>query len=217
MCALWYDGALYAASPPSLWRLEDTNGGGVADKRQELVTKFGFTGNAADIHGPFLGPDGRFYWSDGRHGHEIQRPDGVLLQGKAARIFRCRPDGSEVEVVCGGGMDNPVEIAFTAEGEPFATVDILIGRPSRIDAIIYCIEGGVFPYHEVVKEFKRTGDLLPAVTQLGWVAPAGLMRYRSTALGAEYRDNLFSAQFNTHRIQRHVWERYGGGFRARNE
>src|SRR5207249_4990336 len=27
----------------------------------------------------------------------------------------------------------------------------------------------------------------------------------------------FSAQFNTHRIQRHVWERDGGGFRARNE
>jgi putative membrane-bound dehydrogenase-like protein len=217
MGALWYDEALYAASPPSLWRLEDTHGKGVADKRQELVTKFGFTGNAADIHGPFLGPDGRFYWSDGRHGHEIQRPDGVLLQGKAARIFRCRPDGSDVEVVCGGGMDNPVEIAFTAEGEPFATVDILIGRPSRIDAIIYCVEGGVYPYHEVIKEFKRTGDLLPAVTQLGWVAPAGLMRYRSTALGAEYRDNLLSAQFNTHRIQRHVWERDGGGFRASNE
>ncbi len=217
MGALWYDGALYSASPPSLWRLEDTNSDGVADKRQELVTKFGFTGNAADIHGPFLGPDGRFYWADGRHGHEIQRPDGVLLQGKAARIFRCRPDGSEVEVVCGGGMDNPVEVAFTSEGEPFATVDILIGRPSRIDAIIYCVEGGVFPYHEVVKEFKQTGELLPAMTQLGWVAPAGLMRYRSTALGAAYRDNLFSAQFNMHRIQRHVWQRDGGGFRAQNE
>ena len=218
MGALWYRGALYTASPPSLWRLEDTDGDGRADKRQELVTRFGFTGNAADIHGPFLGPDGRFYWSDGRHGHTIQRPDGSEMTGKAARIFRCRPDGTAVEAVCGGGMDNPVEVAFTPEGEPLATVDILISRPSRIDAIIYCIEGGVYPHYEpVLGEFKRTGDLLPAVGSLGWVAPAGLMRYRGEAFGAEYRDNLLSAQFNTRRIQRHPIERHGATFRLRNE
>ena len=74
MGVLWYRGALYTASPPSLWRLEDSDGDGRADERRELVTRFGFTGNAADIHGPFLGPDGRLYWADGRHGHTIQRP-----------------------------------------------------------------------------------------------------------------------------------------------
>jgi putative heme-binding domain-containing protein len=218
MGVLWYRGALYTASPPSLWRLEDTDQDGRADRREELVTRFGFTGNAADIHGPFLGPDGRFYWADGRHGHTIQRPDGSALTGKAARIFRCRPDGTDVEAVCGGGMDNPVEVAFTPEGEPLATVDILISRPSRIDAIIYCIEGGVYPYYEpVLGEFKRTGDLLPAVGSLGWVAPAGLMRYRDEAFGADYRDDLFSAQFNTRRVQRHPVAREGAAFRLGNE
>jgi putative membrane-bound dehydrogenase-like protein len=217
MGVLPHGGAVYSASAPSLWRLRDTKNTGVADLRDELVTKFGFSGNAADIHGPFLGPDGRLYWTDGRHGHEIRQPDGSVLKGLAARIFRCRPDGRDVEVVCGGGMDDPVEIAFTEEGEPLATVDILIGRPQRIDAIIHCIEGGVFPYAEVTKEFKQTGDLLPAASELGWVAPAGLMRVRGTALGADYRDNLFSAQFNRHRIQRHVLERDGATFRASNQ
>jgi putative membrane-bound dehydrogenase-like protein len=221
MGVLWHEGSLYTCSPPSLWRLQDTQGTGVADVRQELVTKFGFTGNAADIHGPFLGPDGRLYWADGRHGHEINRPDGSVMKGKAARIFRCKLDGTEVETVCGGGMDNPVEVAFTAEGEPFATTNILIGSP-RQDAIIYCIEGGVYPRHEWVAnqlkgEFKLTGDLLPPVVNLGWVAPSGLMRYRSGAFGKEYRDNLFSAQFNTHRIQRHILQRDGASFRARSE
>jgi putative membrane-bound dehydrogenase-like protein len=217
MGVLWHDGAVYAAAPPSLWKLEDTDGDGRADRRTELVTRFGFTGNAADIHGPFPGPDGRLYWTDGRHGHEIRQPDGHVLTGKAARIFRCRPDGGEVEVVCGGGMDDPVEIAFTPEGEAFATVDILLSRPQRVDAIIHCVEGGVFPYNEVVREFKRTGDLLPAMIDLGWVAPCGLMRYRDAAFGAEYRDNLFSTQFNTHRIRRHVLERDGATFRGRTE
>jgi putative heme-binding domain-containing protein len=217
MGVLWHEGALYTACFPSLWRLTASTSRAV-DRRQELVTKFGSTGNAADIHGPFLGPDGWLYWTDGRHGHEIVGPDGHVMKGLAARIFRCRPDGRDVEVVCGGGMDDPVEIAFTPEGEPLATVDILLGQPTRVDAIIHCVEGGLFPYYEpVLHEFKRTGDLLPAVSDLGWVAPSGLMRYRDTALGLEYENNLFSAQFNTHKIQRHVLTRVGATFKASNE
>jgi putative membrane-bound dehydrogenase-like protein len=217
MGAMWYNGAVYACSPPSLWKLEDTTGKGVADKRTELVTKFGFIGNAADIHGPWLGPDGRFYWSDGRHGHQIAVAEGKTLKGQAARIFRCRPDGRDIEVVCGGGMDDPVGMAFTSEGEAFAVVDIFISKPGRNDAIMHCIEGGVFPYHEVYKEFKSTGDLLPPVTYLGWVAPSGLKTYRSSVFGSEFRDNLFSTLFNTHKVQRHVLQRDGGTFTSRNE
>jgi putative membrane-bound dehydrogenase-like protein len=217
MGALWYRGSLYVCAPPSVWKLTDTHGDGVADKRQEIVGKFGSNGNAADIHGPFLGPDGWLYWSDGRHGHSIDRPDGPRLQGSAARIFRCRPDGSQVEVVCGGGMDNPVEIAFTEEGEPLVTCALFQSSPKRVDVIFHAIEGGVFPYHECVREFKRTGDLLPSVVDVGWVAPSGFMRYRSDAFGKEYKDNYFSAQFNTHKVQRHLIERDGATFRGRNE
>jgi putative membrane-bound dehydrogenase-like protein len=217
MGALWHKNALIVASPPSIWKLEDTKGLGVADRRTELVTKFGFTGNAADIHGPFLGPDGWLYWCDGRHGHNIKRPDGTMLQGKAARIFRCKSDGSGVEVVCGGGMDNPVEIAFTPEGEPFFTVNIIHTQPARNDAICFALEGAVYPWHDVYKEFPRTGDLMPTIENLGWVAPSGLMRYQSGAFGKEYEGNLFSCQFNRNRIQRHIVTRDGAGFKMKSE
>lgn len=218
MGAMWHDGALYVASAPSLWRLEDTDGDGVADRRQELVTKFQFGGNACDIHGPFLGPDGWIYWANCQRGFDIRRPDGTLLQGKAAGLFRMRADGSAAEIVCAGGMDNPVEVAFSAEGEAFATVNLFLGAPKpRMDAIIHCVEGGLFPYRALAPQFKRTGDLLPAMIDLGWVAPAGLMRYRSGAFGAEYRDNLFSAHFNRRRVQRHILERDGATFRGRSE
>ncbi|HVR84039.1 MAG TPA: HEAT repeat domain-containing protein, partial [Planctomycetota bacterium] len=79
------------------------------------------------------------------------------------------------------------------------------------------IEGGVFPYHESLREFKRTGDLLTPVVDLGWVAPSGLVRYRSGAFGKDYQDNFFTAQFNTHKVQRHVIERDGATFRGRTE
>lgn len=212
--ALPYRGALYVTAAPHIWKMRDTKNAGSADERVELVSKFNFIGNAADLHGPFLGPDGRIYWCDGRHGHEIRKPDGSLSKGKAARIFRCKPDGSEVEVVCGGGMDNPVEIAFTDEGEPLVTVDILHNLPSRNDGIIFAIEGGNYPWHEASKELPRTGDLLPAVENLGWVAPSGLMRYRSDG---PFQGNLFSAQFNRGRIQRHTLERFGATFQCKTE
>lgn len=219
MGVLWHQGAVYCCSPPSLWRLTDTRGAGVADERRELVTKFNSVGNAADIHGPWLGPDGWLYWTDGRNGHEVKVPGSTtVLKGKAACIFRCKLDGSSVEIVCGGGMDDPVQMAFTEEGEPFAVVDIFQARPTRMDALIYCIDGGVFPYHEgVLGEFKRTGPLLPAVSELGWVAPSGLIRYRSSAFGPQFTDTLLSTQFNTHKIIRHALQRAGAGFTSKDE
>jgi putative membrane-bound dehydrogenase-like protein len=217
MGVLWHDGALYAASAPSFWRLQDTRGKGVADRRTPLATGFSSVGNGADIHGPFLGPDGRLYWTKGRHAHHVKLPGGKVLKGLAARVFRCQPDGSNLEEVCGGGMDDPVEIAFTAEGEPLVTVDILEGSPRRIDALIYAVEGGVYPYHASYREFKSTGDLLPPVADLGWVAPSGLVRYRGEAFGKGYHGNLFSAQFNRRRVQRHVLRRDGASFRVTTE
>ena len=44
------------------------------------VKNFCSNGNAADIHGPFLGPEGRIWWTDGRHGHNIKRA-GFGLRG----------------------------------------------------------------------------------------------------------------------------------------
>jgi putative heme-binding domain-containing protein len=214
--ALWHDGALYVCSPPYLWRMKDTKGTGGADVREQLVGEFAFWGHTGDIHGPFLGCDGRLYWTDGLVGHEIKRPDGTLVgPGQASRIYRSKTDGSEVEVVCGGGMDNPVMMTFTAEGEPLASSTLLAGYPARKDGIIYCIDGGVYPHHaHLIAEFQRTGSLLSPVADLGHVSPSGLWRYRSLALGEEYRDNLFVAEYNTHKVRRLILERDGATFRT---
>jgi putative membrane-bound dehydrogenase-like protein len=93
MGALWHEGALYLASSGAIWRLKDTNNDGVADRREQLVSQFGFSGNGCDLHGCFLGPNGRLYFCEGRHGHDIVDKDGeTISKGKAARIFSCRAD-----------------------------------------------------------------------------------------------------------------------------
>ncbi len=214
--ALWRDGALYVASPPNIWRLEDTDNDGVADRRDVLVSKFGYTGNAADIHGCFRGPEGRIYWCDGRHGHEFTEDDGsVTSKGHAARIFSCRPDGSDVRVHCGGGMDNPVEIDFTPEGEMLGTVNLFYRE--RGDCLVHWMHGGVYPRHDqpqCIAEFRRTGEVLPEVHNLGHVAVSGTTRYRSSVFGEDYRDNFFITEFNTHKVVRAALARHGSTFRA---
>ncbi len=214
-----YRGAVYTASPPSVWKLEDIDGDGVCDRRTEIVTEFGSNGNAADIHGPFLGPDGWLYLCDGRHGHKVKLENGKIDQGLAGGIFRFRTDGSGFERICGGGFDNPVEIDFTDEGEILGTVNILHGNP-RQDCLVHWVEGGVYPradQEQCLAEFKRTGDLLPAVKEFGHVAVAGMMRYRSEGFGPEYRDNLFITFFNRHKVIRSILARSGSTFTSREE
>ena len=52
----------------SAWRLTNTTGSDVADQRGLIVREFDFTGDAADIRGPFLHPDGRLCCCHGRKG-----------------------------------------------------------------------------------------------------------------------------------------------------
>jgi putative heme-binding domain-containing protein len=216
MGALWHQGALYVASPPYIWRLEDTDDDGVADKRDVVVGRFGFIGNAADIHGCFLGPNGRLYWCDGRHGHEFVDEQGqIRSKGKAARIFSSRLDGSDIQAHCGGGMDNPVEIDFTPEGEMLGTVNLFYQQ--RGDCLVHWMHGGAYPRYDQeasLAEFKRTGDLLPPVLDLGHVAVSGMTRYRGVHFGDELQGNVFIALFNKHQVVRLSLTREGSTFRA---
>ncbi|MBI3866119.1 MAG: HEAT repeat domain-containing protein [Planctomycetia bacterium] len=206
---LWHDGAVYCASHPSLWKLVDTDGDGKADRREEFVTRFNFNGNGCDLHGPFLGPDGWMYWTDGRHGYDITTREGAQLKGLAARIWRCRLDGTGIERICGGGFDNPVELVFTETGEMVGTMDQGTG-----DALLHYVEGGVYPRGDqpCVAEFKMTGPLLPPITSFSAALPAalcGLVAIRSDHFGPEFKNSLLTTQFNVHRLQQHALNHSG--------
>jgi putative membrane-bound dehydrogenase-like protein len=214
---LWHDGAVYTASHPSIWRLEDTDGDGKADRREEFITRFKFNGNGCDVHGPFLGPDGWMYWTDGRHGYDITTREGQHLEGLAARIWRCRFDGTGIERICGGGFDNPVELVFTETGEMVGTMDQGTG-----DCLLHYVEGGVYPRDDqpCMAEFKMTGRPLPPIISFSAALPAalcGLVSIRSDHFGPDYQNSLVTTQFNVHRLQQHVLTGNGATFSCANK
>jgi putative membrane-bound dehydrogenase-like protein len=215
MGVLWHQGSLYVASPPDFVRLKDTTGDGVADEREVLLTGWNMR-NSASLHGPFLGPDGWLYLTHGRHGYDITSKEGVNFTGKAARIWRCRPDGTQLERMAGGAFDNPIEIVFTDAGETLGTMTYFRDpAQGQRDALMHWVEGGVFPKPgPVMEEFVRSGPLMPTMTKFARIAPAGLLNYENDVWGDGYDNNLFSAQFNPHRVQRHVFTREGATFKT---
>lgn len=135
------DGSVYFTCIPSVWKLTDTNGDGVADEEKEISTGYGprvsFIGH--DLHGIVRGPDGRLYFSVGDRGYHVTTGDGKVHAGSGrGAIFRCESDGSNLEVFC-EGLRNPQELAFDNYGNLFTfdnTGDI--GDKARM---VYALEG----------------------------------------------------------------------------
>ncbi len=213
MGVLWHQGALFVASPPDFLRFDDADGDGVAEKRTVLLSGWNVL-NTASLHGPFVGPDGWLYLTHGRHGYKIQTKEGTTLEGMAARIWRCRPDGTGLERFAGGGFDNPVELLFTRSGQMLGTMTYFTDpRHGQRDALMHWVWGGVYPKpHEVTGEMLQTGPLMPTMTKFARIAPAGFLQFQGDAFGNDYRGRLFSAQFNPHRVQAHVLRENGSTF-----
>ena len=207
---LWHEGWVYVSAPPSIWRFRDTDGDGVADQREEWWKGNTLTGCANDVHGPQLGPDGFIYWTKGAFAEQThQLADGRTLNDKAAHIYRARPDGSGLDVIMTGGMDNPVEIAFTPEGETlFTSTFIDFSQPGFRDGIGHATYGAVFgKIHDVIED-GRVKRASPEVThpfyQAGPAAECALCRYENDAFGAGFRDNFFATTFNLRKVTRHI-------------
>ncbi len=217
----FYQGSLYVTASPDLLRLTDTTGDGIADEREVILTGWTLSVNACTLQGPYFGPDGWLYMPDCRRGYSIETKDGTLLEGSGARIWRSRPDGSGLEWISAGGFDNAVGLAFMPAGEVIGTMTYFTDpQHGQRDALMHWVEGGVYPKpHSVIEEDSliRTGELMPVMTKLPRVSPAGIHRYRSQILGSDYKDNLFTAHFNTGKVIRSIPEGDGATFRTTDE
>lgn len=214
-------GSLYASSAPDLIKFTDADGDGVAEKREVILSGWTLNVNANSLIGPFMAPDGWLYMTSAIEGFDIKTKEGEHLVGETARVWRVRPDGSDLQWVSAGGMNNPIGLTFTPASEPIGTQTYFTEPKAGLrDALMYWTEGGVYPKpnNSITRDkLPLTGDLMPVVTKYSRVAPAGIAAYNSKVLGDSFYGNLFSAQFNTHRVLRHKLIRDGASFRTEDE
>ncbi|QDU19151.1 PVC-type heme-binding CxxCH protein [Urbifossiella limnaea] len=209
--AMWLTGSLYVAAPPHILKFTDTNDDGRADKEEVWFDGKTLTGCANDLHGPCLGPDGWVYWCKGA----FAKQEYTLRVGdekrpfvtRASHVFRARPDGTDIQPVMTGGMDNPVDLVFTPTGDRvFSCTFLQHPRDGKRDGLIHAVPGALYGKpHDVLDGHVRTHpELMPPMTHLGPAAPCGLHRYESDQFGPAYANNLFCCQFNLRKVSRHI-------------
>jgi len=149
----------------------------------------------------------------GIFGYDLVGKDGKrTAQGAAAGVFSCRADGNDLEVFGNGGI-NPVEVAFTPDGELITTCTIFDNVNGHHDALIHWVRGST----AAPRDFKppvlhQTGYRLPALSRWGQVAPSGLVRYRAAMFGDRYQNSFFATWFNSAKVVNTRIERMGSTF-----
>jgi len=195
---------------PDLWRL-DGEKDGAAVKKTSLHTGFGvhvaYSGH--DMHGAKVGPDGRIYWSIADCGAHLTSKEGKVFDvPDCGAVFRCDPDGANLEVVA-TGLRNPQSLAFNDLGDLFTGDNNADGGDkARWEHVV---EGGDYGWRIGWQFLPKLGAwnsegmwhldtneknaaVLPPVGHIGH-GPSGIAYYPGTGLPDAYRDHFFYADF----------------------
>ena len=212
---LAYRGKVWVTNMPNLWLFSGITADGKAEKREILSSgygvRFSFTGH--DMHGLALGPDGRLYFSFGDRGaHVVTKEGKTLAFPDEGAVFRCEPDGSNMEVFC-HGLRNPQELAFDDLGNLF-TGDNDSDQGDR-ERWVYLVEGADYgwrigwQHNPLGKEFNpwmsekmwepRKEGVTPAYLLSPIMnipdGPSGVAYYPGTGLPDSYRGTFFVCGF----------------------
>ena len=162
----WYDGWLYVTHDPFMSRFKDTNGDGVADVREDLITNLGLVPyeglNDHCVSGFTLGMDGFFYISVGDRGiyQAKSTKDGSTLTMQGGGIIRCRPDGTQLEIFS-TGTRNHLSVNLDAEDNAF-TRDNTDDGNGWWTRLTHHIEGGYYGYPYDYQAAPNFGVTLPS-------------------------------------------------------
>ncbi len=204
------NGDVFYTNIPYVWKLRDEDGDGVADEKTALSEGYGvrFAFRGHDLHGLTMGPDGKIYYSIGDRGYNIDADGAKLKDPGSGAVFRCNPDGSNLEVFC-TGLRNPQELAFDDYGNLFtcdnnsdsgdqARWNYLLkgGHTGWNMAYQYLSDRGPWnreklwhPHHE-----GQAAYIVPPIVNIS-DGPSGLVYYPGTGFGKEFAGTFFLCDF----------------------
>jgi hypothetical protein len=206
-------GSLFVLHNPKFSRFRDEDGMG--RDREELIEQTNPEPWALDWndHVPSnfrLAMDGYFYVAVGDKGlYGAVDRSGRRVDLHGGGVVRIRPDGTGLEVFA-RGVRNILDVAMDAEDELF-TYDNT-DENQWMGRVTHMVDGGFYGYP--FDFIPRRPYTLWMFADYGPGAACGAVAYTDDALPAEYRGNLFLADFGQRNLRRVILAREAGTFRA---
>jgi putative membrane-bound dehydrogenase-like protein len=228
----------------ALYRLSDEDHDGKCDREEALLK---FTGQPGE-HGPHgltLGPDGLIYMIVGNFAHVESKVEktsphhhyyegdlvtpryedsgghAVGIKAPGGTVLRTDVNGAAVELVA-GGLQNPYDLAFNAEGELFTADSDMewdLGmswyRPTRV---VHVVPGGEYGWRSGWAKWPDYYlDSLPPMVEMGRGSPTGIEVYNHVKYPARYHDAVFVCDWSRGRIMAVKSKPNGGSYKATSE
>ncbi len=224
---LWVDDSLWFTGDRGLWRIDDTDGDGLPDRRAEAPL-LALDPPEHGAHGLAHGPDGWIYLVCGNDAGLDRLPEQthprLPRRARAGGILRFRPTGQWQ--LLADGFRNPYDLVFGASGELF-TVDSDGERvehlpwyePTRLfDVAIGRAHGWLEEgWVESWSQPAWFPDSVPRVAELGRGSPTGMECYRHHRWPARYQGGVLSACWTLGRVYHCPLEPSGSSFTSQGE
>ncbi|MCB0685344.1 MAG: c-type cytochrome [Saprospiraceae bacterium] len=231
------------SASPNVLLLTDDDGDEVADRKDTLFTSIKGIDDDHGIHAFIFGPDGRFYFNFGnagyqirdKHGNPVKDIFGRTIEGngepyRQGMAFRCKPDGSELEVL-GYNFRNIYELTVDSYGNIFQSDNDDDGNKGvRIN---YLIEYGNYGYQDQITgagwRERRVGmnpeiplrhwhqndpGVIPNMLMTGAGSPAGITFYEGTLLPEVFHNQIIHAEPGHQVVRAYITKKIGAGYQA---
>lgn len=190
-----YKEGCIAFSIPNIYSFQDTDGDGMADKREVLYGPFDTTRDTHGMTNSFMrGFDGFLYATHGFNNHsKVKASDGSALEMASGNVYRMSTDGAHVDLIAHGPV-NPFGLMFDARGNLY--VADCHSKPIQM-----VLRGGWF------ESFGRPHDGIGFYPRImghshGSTAIGGVVVIDDTRWPAEFRGNLLCGNPVTSRVNR---------------
>ncbi|WP_266363836.1 PVC-type heme-binding CxxCH protein [Tellurirhabdus rosea] len=240
---IWVQGKrVIVANSPNIYVFTDENGDDKADKKEILFT--GLSGEQHDhgMHTFVFGPDGKWYFNFGNEGKQIRDKDGKPLFDRSTgreidtknyrqgMVFRCNPDGSEMEVL-GHNFRNNYEVALDSYGTMWQSDNDDDGNKGvRIN---YVMEYGNYGYTdemtgagwqanrtniepEIPRRHWHLNDpgVVPNLLQTGAGSPTGIIVYEGKLLPKQFQNQVIHCDAGPNVVRAYPVQNDGAGYKA---
>jgi putative membrane-bound dehydrogenase-like protein len=216
---VYRNGKVWVTHPPTLTVFEDTDGDGVADKQEVLVTglttdQITIRGGDHTTEGVRMGIDGWLYIGVGDYGiKEARGKDGKTIVMRGGGIVRVRPDGTDLEIYC-TGLRNTFDLAI----DPFMNIFTRdntndgAGWDTRVSLLMQSAHYG---YTQLFANF--TDEIMPPLGVYGNGGATGGLYVQDPRWPEKYRNTLFTGDWGRSEVYKHELKANGPTFDLKQE